>query len=265
MSGKIEFDYMREAARTRSSEFHGRLVETWRLQIALDDGIRSAEVLDGFKRALFYGARAPGIPDDWTAKTETLGEFRDDHAIGLSNDLIHGILGVFTEAGELLSVLANPLPGNSADKPEGGEFPDVNNIREEVGDLFWYCALIADACGFTLDDAQRKNIQKLRTRYPDKFTSEKALKRDLAAERAVLEKADPFVGGTHWRHYKNGDRYELLTFGVNEATGEKNVLYRNASGTIYILPESEFFGTVESPVFPDGYGPRFSSVEGDEF
>ena len=40
---------------------------------------------------------------------------------------------------------------------------------------------------YTFQDCMERNIKKLKVRYPDKFTSEAALNRDLDAERKVLE------------------------------------------------------------------------------
>lgn len=42
--------------------------------------------------------------------------------------------------------------------------------------------------GLDAEVCMRNNIDKLRTRYPDKFNSEKAVNRDLEAERKQLEK-----------------------------------------------------------------------------
>jgi len=65
------------------------------------------------------------------------------------------------------------------------------NAREEAGDLLWYLALIARALGTDLETIARTNIEKLRTRYPGKFTAEAALNRDLEAERKTLEELSP--------------------------------------------------------------------------
>lgn len=60
---------------------------------------------------------------------------------------------------------------------------------EEVGDLTWYETLILSATKFHFTDAFERNIAKLKKRFGDKFSEEKALNRDLPAERAVLEKS----------------------------------------------------------------------------
>jgi hypothetical protein len=46
---------------------------------------------------------------------------------------------------------------------------------------------IAQRYGFTLEEAGEINIAKLKARYPEGFTAERALNRNLDAERAVLE------------------------------------------------------------------------------
>jgi hypothetical protein len=42
-------------------------------------------------------------------------------------------------------------------------------------------------CGFDFADDLERNINKLKLRFPDKFTEEKALNRDLDGERKILE------------------------------------------------------------------------------
>lgn len=53
--------------------------------------------------------------------------------------LIHSVLGLSTELGEL----AETLMGK----------PDRNHIREEIGDCLWYCAIFCDYVHFTFEDA----------------------------------------------------------------------------------------------------------------
>lgn len=95
--------------------------------------------------------------------------------------LIHGAIGLCTEAGELQDAIKRRLIYN---KPL-----DRVNIIEEIGDLLWYCALVLDSQGATFEEAMERNIAKLRVRFPDKFSFEAANVRDLAAERRALEAA----------------------------------------------------------------------------
>lgn len=104
-----------------------------------------------------------------------------DEPEAVSPDLLHGAIGLATEAGELLDALKRAM--------YYGARLDRTNIIEELGDLEWYLALIREALGVSQDDVQRINIEKLTARYPERFTSDGALNRDLTRERAVLERA----------------------------------------------------------------------------
>lgn len=93
--------------------------------------------------------------------------------------LLHAGLGLATEAGEFLDPLKKHF--------FYGKPIDETNLKEEVGDILWYCAIACDALGTTIDAEMRRNIAKLRARFPDKFSEENANVRDLDVERAVLE------------------------------------------------------------------------------
>lgn len=92
--------------------------------------------------------------------------------------LLHGAMGCNTESGELLDAMKKHI---FYQKPL-----DTNNIREELGDLMWYIAIICNEMGWRLEDVMQINIDKLHTRYPEKFTSKHATQRDLFAEQQVL-------------------------------------------------------------------------------
>lgn len=93
--------------------------------------------------------------------------------------IMHGMIGICTEAGELQDMIKKHLI-------YGKPFDPVN-VMEECGDVLWYIGLCLDAVGYTLPEAMERNIEKLRKRFPDKFTNEHALTRDLDAERKALE------------------------------------------------------------------------------
>jgi NTP pyrophosphatase (non-canonical NTP hydrolase) len=93
--------------------------------------------------------------------------------------ILHSALGLSTEAGEILdAVKKHVYYGKELDKV---------NLFEEVGDLFWYLAIMADELGFSFEDAMKKNNEKLEARYGSRFSSDKAIDRDLNKERTVLE------------------------------------------------------------------------------
>ena len=94
--------------------------------------------------------------------------------------ILHAGLGVSTEAGELLDAIKKHV--------YYGKELDTTNLFEEMGDLFWYMAILADELGFNFEDIMKKNIEKLQARYGESFTESGACVRDLAKERDCLEK-----------------------------------------------------------------------------
>lgn len=94
--------------------------------------------------------------------------------------LLHGVIGVCTEAGKLQDGLKRELF-------YGKELDAVNVLEECCGDLLWYIALTLDSCAYSMEEAMEKNIAKLRKRYPEKYSDEQAIGRDHDAERKVLE------------------------------------------------------------------------------
>jgi len=94
-------------------------------------------------------------------------------------DLFHALCGIMTESGELMDQLKQYCF-------YGKEYDRVN-LKEEAGDLLWYVALLCQHLDCSLMDVMQMNINKLRTRYPEKFTTDGATIRDLRAERDTLE------------------------------------------------------------------------------
>jgi NTP pyrophosphatase (non-canonical NTP hydrolase) len=111
--------------------------------------------------------------------------------------LLHGILGMVTEAGELADQLKRVL--------FYGKPVDVINILEEVGDHDWYKNIVVDVVfllsresGQTPEEIyamiRRKNIEKLLKRFPEKFDGFQAINRNTYEERMILEGRCPKCG-----------------------------------------------------------------------
>ena len=168
------------------------------------------------------------------------------------HDIEHGIIGLTTEASELLEALVLSDPETDM---------DIVNVLEECGDLCWYLAIlcfgykwefsdldifddsekpdgqetvisscidfinvtagklldglkkchyygvelnekdnkllaqsihsaictICQVCDTDIESVKLTNIKKLKARYPDKWTKETAVNRDLVNERSILE------------------------------------------------------------------------------
>ena len=146
-----------------------------------ESAIEISDQIDTFKKSVFYGKNFE----------ETYGYFENDDS-EMTQRLIenirqlHSVLGIFGEAGELIKALHRHIVS--------GEDLDLVNIHEELGDLSWYM-------GINLDDLNNRskskvsfgtmfktNIDKLKARFAGKFTSDKAINRNLKNERKILEK-----------------------------------------------------------------------------
>jgi NTP pyrophosphatase (non-canonical NTP hydrolase) len=93
--------------------------------------------------------------------------------------LLHAVYGLSTESGELLDQFKRHI--------YYGQKLDLVNVEEEMGDIFWYLAILADQLGVSFEQVMEKNIAKLKARYGEKFSQESALQRDLKNERDILE------------------------------------------------------------------------------
>lgn len=177
--------YINQALQTKSTSFHPDKVNFEFFCDTLSTAIAALQDLDKIKKALFYGKDFPAGMD-WPNPLDGLTchelpvecfSADEDKAEGI--DVLHAILGIATESGELLEALAIGLFGDDGF--------DVVNVAEEVGDIFWYQAILAHVAGKTFEGIQATNIAKLRARFPNKFTEYDAQVRDLASERVILE------------------------------------------------------------------------------
>lgn len=99
--------------------------------------------------------------------------------IGNCAELLHAGMGGCTEDGEFLDALKKHIfYGAPLDKV---------NLLEELGDKMWYIALAIHKLDGNLEEVMQRNINKLKARFPNKFTQEDALNRDLEKERKELE------------------------------------------------------------------------------
>lgn len=81
-------------------------------------------------------------------------------------------LGLNGEAGEIADHVkkvmfhGHPLDSDTRDK-----------IAKEIGDILWYCAMGAKGIGIPLGDIAEMNVEKLKKRYPEGFSTERSLNR----------------------------------------------------------------------------------------
>lgn len=84
--------------------------------------------------------------------------------------LINGVMGLCGESGEAIDIVKKHLA-------QGHEL-DREHLIKELGDIAWYIAETATALDVELEDVFAQNIEKLKKRYPDGFSTEKSIHRN---------------------------------------------------------------------------------------
>jgi NTP pyrophosphatase (non-canonical NTP hydrolase) len=94
--------------------------------------------------------------------------------------ILNAALGLAGEAGEIVETIKKV-------RHHGHPFTDEvrKALLKEVGDIFWYCAEMADALDEPLSAIAAGNIKKLAERYPEGFSSERSLNRPETYEGDV--------------------------------------------------------------------------------
>ena len=147
------FNYLKESERTLANSFYGDKIDAAYVMAKVNDAIIALQELDKIKKSSFYN-KDNGI------FTENPVVSEDDIVSVLSNDkqkainLFHGIIGIATEAGELLEAITKSISNL--------EQLDLVNLKEESSDIFWYLAILARECDTTFEKIQNANIEKLK-------------------------------------------------------------------------------------------------------
>ncbi len=82
--------------------------------------------------------------------------------------LNHGVFGLTSEAGEVAAFLQKQYQGHDI---------DIAHMKKELGDVMWMVAEICTAIGTTMNEIAIGNIEKLRKRFPDGFSTERSINR----------------------------------------------------------------------------------------
>lgn len=152
--------------------------------------ISAGNILDQIKKNAFYDKpyNIPALVDyveDLNAHTRKLNSVDlpvavdDKTTFGVNPRMFHSIVGISTESTELLEAL--DLSGKNMDNV---------NIAEEFGDIDWYKAIGTDEMGIEWIAILTTVINKLKARYPNAYTSEDAINRNLDKERNILEQME---------------------------------------------------------------------------
>ena len=107
-----------------------------------------------------------------------LQALRTAKELPFEQNLMHTALGLAGEAGEYADAVKKHLVY--------GKELDHENAREELGDILWFVALACDALSTDMATVAQANIDKLRKRYPEKYSDQ------LAGDRLdkITEAAD---------------------------------------------------------------------------
>lgn len=178
------FDYMAECDKTCSTVFRPENVEVLDMRHVLMGVVGFCEDLNLIKKLLFRGKTREELNFP-PAEKPTVGELIEGlQAVNAWSpadiDILHGAVGVITEAGEVAEYLLTFLAGNGFDRV---------NVMEEAGDVSWYVVRSLRGIGLTLDQSNRANIDKLRGRHGEAFDVFRDANRDLNAEHSKLEDA----------------------------------------------------------------------------
>lgn len=170
-------EYQKQSERTAPKFPHDLRVDksiVAALHVAIGNMVSTGVTLDDLKKHIYYGKQIDWIDQIYEAiPNREIQKFNQREA-----DIIHAIVGIATEATELLEALFKMLTT--------GEFDEVNGI-EENGDLMWYQALLLRTLKSSFEQSGAINIDKLYERFPDKFDGDKAIFRDVKKERELLE------------------------------------------------------------------------------
>ena len=90
--------------------------------------------------------------------------------LGQKDVLINAVMGLCGESGEAIDIVKKHLH-------QGHEL-DREKLIKELGDIAWYLAEAATALDIDLETVLERNIEKLKSRYPEGFSAERSIHRN---------------------------------------------------------------------------------------
>lgn len=166
-------NYIEQATRTESVK-QQIIANKPALLNLIDILIIYGNIADNVKKQIFYDK--PFKLELQHTLLDTYNFNQNKQTLNIDSRLFHGIIGICTESIELLQAL----------KFDGSPLDKVNLI-EELGDILWYVLIMCDQLDVSLDTVIQTMIDKLQTRYPEKYTNERAIQRNIKKERNILQ------------------------------------------------------------------------------
>lgn len=97
----------------------------------------------------------------------------------MEKNIFHMMLGFTGEIGEIADIFKQHYIY--------GKKLDIEHLIEEFGDVIYYIIFCCMICDIDFEnEVLDKNVKKLKVRYPDGFSNERALNRDLDKEKEAL-------------------------------------------------------------------------------
>jgi NTP pyrophosphatase (non-canonical NTP hydrolase) len=88
---------------------------------------------------------------------------------GSKGRLINGALGLGGECGEVVDIIKKHTQYNKE--------LNIDHLKEELGDILWYMAIILEDIGSSFDEVMQLNQNKLNKRFPTSFSEIEANQR----------------------------------------------------------------------------------------
>lgn len=103
-------------------------------------------------------------------KYQELARRTQNPSLSLADRRMHALHGMSSEVGEIHGVYQKTFQGHML---------DVEKVIDEMGDLLWFIAEMADVLGVSLEGIAQHNVNKLRKRYPEGFDEEHSIHRTI--------------------------------------------------------------------------------------
>lgn len=98
--------------------------------------------------------------------------------------LVWNVLGLAGEPGEVADLIGDAIKHRCS--------VDREVVIKEIGDVLWYAAALCTKLNIPLSEVMEGNIAKLKRRFPDGWSTERSINRDVSPE---CPRASPVIPG----------------------------------------------------------------------